>query len=361
MPMLPRMLASMNVDARMRERGRSVSSRLSSAPMSVSNRSGSWRGSGLALALLVVALAFSLTACGGSGKKQAKVKRAPAVGVSVSKLTSLSASLGHPIYWAGAEQGNTYELSRTKDGRVYIRYLPAGAKVGDPKPNYLAVGTYPQANAFAVLTATAKKQGVATMSLRGGGLAFVDKTHPTSVYLAYPGSAYQIEVYDPSPARARRLVVSGKVVPVGIAAAGHSGARAASVAQIKALATQVGHPIMWAGPEAGATYELTQTTDGRIYVRYLPAGVKVGDQRPNYLTVGTYPQANALAVLKASATKSKAETIKLAGGALASIDKTKPTSVYLARPGDAFQVEVYDPSASKARHLVAAGRIVPVG
>jgi hypothetical protein len=356
--MLGRMLASMNLKVLGRERGCRPTSRLLSRSMRGSS-GGFWRGSGFARAAVVVAFVLLLTACGGSGKKQ--VKRAPAEGVSVSRLTSVSTSLGHPIYWAGAERGDTYELSRTKDGRVYIRYLPAGAQVGDPKPKYLAVGTYPQANAFAVLKATAKKQGVATMSLRGGGLAFVDKTHPTSVYLAYPGSPFQIEVYDPSPSRARRLVVSGKVVPVGIAAAGHSGARAASAAQIKALANQVGHPIMWAGPQARKTYELTQTTDGRIYIRYLPAGVHVGDQRPNYLTVGTYPQTNALAVLKASAARSKAETLKLAGRGLASIDRNKPTSVYLARPGDAFEVEVYDPSASKARQLVTAGRIVPVG
>ena len=35
--------------------------------------------------------------------------------------------------------------------------------------------------------------------------------------------------------------------------------------------------------------------------------------------------------------------------------------MYLARPGDAFQVEIYDPSASKARALVTGGHIVPLG
>jgi hypothetical protein len=269
--------------------------------------------------------------------------------------------VGHPVYWAGAVRGSTYELSRTKDGRIYIRYLQRGAKIGDPKPKYLAVGTYPQANAFASLKATAKKQGVPTMKLRGGGLAFIDKTHPTSVYLAYPGSDYQIEVYDPSPARARRLVVSGRVVPLGIATAGHAGAKAASAAQIKALASQVGHPIYWAGTEAKSTNELTQTSDGRIYIRYLPAGVKVGDQRPDYLTVGTYPQADAMATLEKSAAKTHAETIKLEGGGLASINKTKPTSVYVAYPGVELQIEVYAPSPARARQLVTAGRITPVG
>jgi hypothetical protein len=316
----------------------------------------------LNLVVLALVVAMSSTACGGSATtKTATVTRAPAAGMSVSKLTSLSASLGHPIFWAGAQPRNTYELSRTKDGRVFIRYLPPTVRVGDPKPNYLSVGTYPQANAFAVLKATAKSQGVPTISLRGGGLAFVDRTHPTSVYLAFPGFAYQMEVYDPSPARARHLVVSGRILPLGVPAAGHSGATAASLPQIEALANEVGHPIMWAGPKAGFTYELTQTTDGRIYVRYLPRGVQVGDQRPNFLTVGTYPQAGALAALRVSAATSKAETINLGDGAVALIDGAKPTSVYVARPGDGFEVEVFDPSASKARQLVTAGKLVPLG
>ena len=37
---------------------------------------------------------------------------------------------------------------------------------------------------------------------------------PTSVYVAYPGSKVQIEVFDPDPARALRLVTSGHIQPV---------------------------------------------------------------------------------------------------------------------------------------------------
>ena len=49
----------------------------------------------------------------------------------------------------------------------------------------------------------------------GGGIAFYSKSAPTSVYVAYPGSNVQIEVYDPSAAQAAQLVTSGKIVPVG--------------------------------------------------------------------------------------------------------------------------------------------------
>jgi len=312
-----------------------------------------------------VLLAAGATACGGSKAETQKttttVTRAPAAGASVSELTRLSGSLGHPVFWAGPERGSTYELSRTKDGRVFIRYLPSGVKSGDARPKFLAIGTYPQAKAFATLKATAKKQGVPTIGLRGGGLAFVDKTHPTSVYVAYPGSDYQIEVYDPSPARARKLVVSGKLVPVGVPTPGRAPARALSPAQLKALAGQVGHPIYWAGTEPNATYEVTKTSDGRIYVRYLPTGVKVGDAKPNYLTVGTYPQTGALAKLKAAAAKSHAETIELTGGGFASIDKSKPTSVYVAYPKVNLQIEAYDPKPARVRALVTSGRLAPVG
>ena len=334
--------------------------------MSLRDQQGhSGRSFALTLSALAAVTALLVTGCGGEKAVQptttTEAKPAPAQGVSVRELTSLSSSLGQPIFWAGPVKGNTYELSRTKDGRVYIRYLPRGAKVGSAKPSYLAIGTYPQANAYAVLKATAKSQGVGLKTLSGGGLAFVDKTHATSVYLAYPGSAYQIEVYDPSAARALNLVLSGKVVPLGIATAGHSGTRTASLAQLKTLAEQLGHPIYSAGPVAGKTYELTQTTDGRVYIRYLPKGAKVGNKRPDYLTIGTYPQAGAMAALKASAAKSNAQTVKVPGGGFASIDKTHPTSVYLAYPGEDVQIEVYDPSASIPKQLVSKGRIVRVG
>jgi hypothetical protein len=317
----------------------------------------------LAPAVLALLLATTVSACGGGDEEtatQPAPTRARAMGASVVELVRLSGTIGHPIYWAGPFGGNTYELSRTKDGRVYVRYLPKGTRIGDPKPAYLTVGTYPQAQAFATLKANAKKQGVPTIALRGGGLAFADKNRPTSVYVAYPGSAYQIEVYHPSADRARALVESGRIVPVGIATAGRATATAVTPEEIEAAATRARHPIFWAGQQTNSTYELTRTSDGRIYVRYLPAGVEVGDARPSFLTVGTYPQADALAALKASAEKDGSETIDLDGGGLAVIAE-KPTSAYLAYPRQPLLVEVYDPDAARVRELVTSGRIAPVG
>lgn len=308
---------------------------------------------------VVIALVVWLLVRGG-GEEASKPSRAPATAASIQRLNAFASTIGHPIYWVGSQPRFTYELSRTKDGRVYIRYLPAGVKLGNPNPNYLTVGTYPQPNAFATLKVTARKQGIRTIHLAGGGLAFQYKNRPTSVYLAYPGSDFQIEVFDPSAARALQLVASGQVKPVGAPPRTPTGSSAASFQQLKALAVELGHPVYWAGPLAGSTYELTRTPDGSVYIRYLPEGVRVGDRQANYLTVGTYPQKDALRILKATASKNHVPMITVAGGGLAFVDKKHPTSAYVAYPGADVQVEIYDPVIDRARQLVTSGQIAPV-
>jgi hypothetical protein len=310
--------------------------------------------------LLAIALLVWLLLRGG-GEEASEQSRAPANAASIQRLNAFASSIAHPIYWVGSQPRFTYELSRTKDGRVYIRYLPPGAKVGSSNPNYLTVGTYPQRHAFATLRATAKKQGVSIYRLPAGGLAFQYKGRPTSVYLAYPRSQYQIEVFDPAPARALRLVTSGQVKPVGAPPRSPTGSRAATVQQLEALAVSLGHPIYWAGARPGDTYELTRTKGGSVYVRYLPQGVKVGDRRPSYLTIGSYPQKEALATLKATAAKNGTATIAVAGGGLALVDEKHPTSAYVAYAGVDVQVEVYAARPGRARQLVTSGRIEPIG
>jgi hypothetical protein len=133
------------------------------------------------------------------------------VGLSANGLRTLAAAVGQPIYWAGVRQHYLYELTRTHDGKVYVRYLPPGAKVGAKGARFLIVATYPFAEAFQALKNVSHGQETA---LPGGGIALVDTTYPKSVHLAFPGVDYEIEVYDPSPARARAVAVSGDVRPV---------------------------------------------------------------------------------------------------------------------------------------------------
>ena len=309
------------------------------------------------LLAVVVGLVLWLVLRGGGGKE---TQRAPATAASVTRLNRFASSVRHPIYWAGSQPGFTYELSRTRDGRVYIRYLPPGVKPGTSKPDYLTIGTYPQPHALSTLRATARKQGAQLIHLSGGGLAFQYKGRPTSVYLAFPGSNYQVEVFDPSPTRALRLVSSGQVQQVGAPPRTAAGSRAATAKQLKALAIALGYPIYWAGANPATTYELTRTNDGRVYIRYLPHGVAVGSPLPDYLTIGTYPQKGALAILKSTAARNHVPTIKLADGGLALADKKHPTSVYVAYPNVELQIEVYDPAAGRARQLVTSGQIAPV-
>ena len=134
---------------------------------------------------------------------------------SVQTLKTLATVLGHPIYWAGARSGTTYELTRTADGRIYIRYLPKGVKVGDQHADYLIVATYPVRNAYRAVQTASKEKGAETFGIPNGGKALVNKAAPTNVYFAFPHSDYQIEVFDPHPGRARSLVSSGKIRPLG--------------------------------------------------------------------------------------------------------------------------------------------------
>jgi hypothetical protein len=134
--------------------------------------------------------------------------------VSLKRLKSLAASLGHPIYWIGPKKGYTYELTRTSQDQVYLRYLPRGAKVGTNTP-YLTVATYHFNDALGAILALAKRKNAILIKLGNGGRAVIDASNPKSIHLAYPGTNYEIEVFDPSPARARQVVSSPKLTPIG--------------------------------------------------------------------------------------------------------------------------------------------------
>jgi hypothetical protein len=311
---------------------------------------------------LVVGVVVWLLARGGDDSTPAPVNAPTAA--TAEDLAALPATVGHPVYWAGPRSGFTYELTRTSDDRIYIRYLPEGVPIGSDKPDYLAVGTYPSQNALAVVRGIAKDLlHVKAVRLSGGGAAVQDTKHPTSVYLAYPRSDYQIEVYDPSPARALQLAVSGKILPVesrsGPGQATAARPRAATLRQLRALDASPGKAVYWVGPQSGATYELTETSDNKVYVRYLAGGTKVGDPQP-HTTVGTYPFQNPVAAVKGIAKDSGSRTFSVPGGGLAAVDEKHPTSVYVAFPGADYQIEVFDPSATRARDLVSSGRVAPV-
>lgn len=139
------------------------------------------------------------------------VTRVGPVVVSTSTLSALAANAGHTVYWAGSIPGLRPEFTKTTIARVYVRYLPAGVKAGDPKTKYLIVATYPFPGAYEALKKAAKGTEV---SIPGGGIAVVSKVDPRSVNFAYPDADFQGEIYDPSAKKALGIATSGQIQPV---------------------------------------------------------------------------------------------------------------------------------------------------
>jgi hypothetical protein len=132
---------------------------------------------------------------------------------SVAELQAAAASSRTPFYWAGPRQGTRLELTRARTGAIFIRYLPPDARPGDPQP-FLTIAAYPRRNAFTEVRGASRNRTSETIHLAGGGIAVYDPDRPRNVHLAYPGQAYQIEVFAPEDSVARELVSSGAVRPV---------------------------------------------------------------------------------------------------------------------------------------------------
>lgn len=169
---------------------------------------------GVAATVALLAFLVAYIALRGGDDSDSPPAAASANVVSNDDLASFARSLDHSVYWAGQQEGRSLELTRTTDGRVYVRYLPKDVKPGDRRARFLTVGTYPRATAFAELQRAAKAKGAVSVSLPNRGLMVFSESRPTSVYVGYPGHRYQIEVFHPSGDRARSLVLSGQVKPV---------------------------------------------------------------------------------------------------------------------------------------------------
>jgi hypothetical protein len=92
--------------------------------------------------------------------------------------------------------------------------LPPGVEAGDERP-FTLVGTYPFVGAYTAEKGLAKQKGWASRKLAGGWIAVYRKARPTNLYLARSGLEYQVEVFDPLPAQARRIIVAGRLSKIG--------------------------------------------------------------------------------------------------------------------------------------------------
>jgi len=176
----------------------------------------------VAVAALAVALLVWLIARGGGTSSSANsTTTATSTTLSVTPLGPVAATpaalatfakaLKRPIYWAGPIPGDTYEFTETSTGNIFVRYLPKGVRVGDRRAAFRVIATYPYPGALAGLAAVA---GTTGRRLPGGGLMVPSARYPKSVHMAYPGSAYEIEVFDPVPGQATAIALSGQVRPI---------------------------------------------------------------------------------------------------------------------------------------------------
>ena len=88
-------------------------------------------------------------------------------------------------------------------------------------------------------------------------------------------------------------------------------------------------------------------------LRYLPKSVPVGSPR-EYLTIATYPVANAFAATRSLIGSTNLE-INVPNNGVGEYPKGNPNDIHIAFPGGNVQVEVFTPSASAAPKLVSSG------
>jgi len=272
--------------------------------------------------------------------------------VSEQGLQKLVGTLAEPVYWVGPEQGVRYGVEQRSNGQVYVRYLTARMKSDTVAT--LTVGTYPMNNAYGYMTKNAKKNGWTRLATGvGGRTAFASSAPSRSVYLALPNSNYQIEIYDPTPGRAAALVQAGRAFPVT------QGERLGlTLAALNKQVASIGTPVYWVGSKPGVTYRYIRNPNGNVYLSYLPKGVAVGASGL-YPTVGTYVMKNAAATTQKAGGQAGAVRVKVAG-AEAFYTKAKPDSIYVAFNGSDYQIEVYDPDATKALAAVKSGQLKAV-
>jgi hypothetical protein len=136
---------------------------------------------------------------------------------------------------------------------------------------------------------------------------------------------------------------------------------AVDAAQLSGLAAEQDTPIYWLGERPNEKYELTETPSGRVYIRYLKGDAEAGDERAVFVTVGTYPGADAIAALRRAAREQKGAKLgKTDDGAVLLVDPNEPNNAHLAYPGANLQIEVYSPVPGQALRLASRGAVQPV-
>jgi hypothetical protein len=153
-------------------------------------------------------LAFGNSSKGGKGHGGQGV--AP-IAQSARQLKNRVATTGQRIYWIGPKKNYHYEYTRTPKGLTYIRYLPKGVPAGGKPGKLLIIGTYPMSDAYHRLKKGAKGRVAVG---KHGSIVWVS-SDPKSVYIAWKGVPYEVEVDNQNASNAARIAESGQVIKVG--------------------------------------------------------------------------------------------------------------------------------------------------
>lgn len=171
-------------------------------------------------AVLVIALAIAALAAITTGlvvtrnEEPQTLQAGKAVTITPDALRTFVKGAPVAVFWAGRRPNTELEYTETTDKRTFVRYLTGSARAGDPRPVFVSVATYPRPEALTELKRVAKRKGIVSASLPGGGISTYRRAKPLSVYLAYPGQSVLVEVYSPKAGQARDIARSGDVGPV---------------------------------------------------------------------------------------------------------------------------------------------------
>jgi hypothetical protein len=136
--------------------------------------------------------------------------------------------------------------------------------------------------------------------------------------------------------------------------------RVLSVAELIEQVDDLGRPVYWVGPQPDSEgYELTTAEDGSVFLRYVLEGASGEDPPAEYLTVGTYPVADAAGALLSA--KESNPGAKLSEHEGYQVLEGGPKNVYVAfsaQPG--VQIELYSPEPAEADRLANAGLLTTI-
>ena len=145
---------------------------------------------------------------------EATATSADQVVLTEPELRQIVSELGKTIYWAGPMTNAKYTLSVT-DTASFVRYLPDGEGASDAGLNYLIIATYEINAAYEAVQTAGNEQDGISISNSDGAAIYYNKNAPNNVYLAYPNTNFQLEIFDPSADRALQIATgAGLLQPI---------------------------------------------------------------------------------------------------------------------------------------------------